>query len=80
MLNDQKCHFLQLKLELYSLYWALHTHKVFIIGIQNLVIKVDYYLIKGMLEHPDLTPSASMNYWIISIQMFHFELIYVLDT
>src|ERR1700704_5051376 len=30
-----------------------------------------------MLEHPDLAPSASMNCWIIGIQMFHFELVHV---
>jgi hypothetical protein len=30
-----------------------------------------------MLTHLDLAPSASMNCWIIGIQMFHFELVHV---
>src|SRR5271163_3907205 len=33
--------------------------------------------IKGMLKNPDIAPSASINRWIVSILMFHFELVHV---
>ena len=79
-LNNRECRFSQPKLELYGLYRALRALKVFIIGVRNLIVKVDCCSIKGMLEHPNLTPSASMNHWIIGIQLFHFELVHVPGT
>src|SRR5580704_12020380 len=33
-----------------------------------------------MLANPDITPSASINRWIISILLFHFKLIHVAGT
>ena len=76
-LNDRECRFSQPKLELYGLYRALRALKVYIVGVRNLRVEVDCRSIKGMLTHPDLAPSASMNRWIIGIQMFHFELVHV---
>ncbi|KAG5347712.1 hypothetical protein C0989_011545, partial [Termitomyces sp. Mn162] len=46
----------------------------------NLIIEVDARYIKGMLQNPDIQPSASMNRWIMAILMFHFELVHVKGT
>ncbi len=54
--------------------------KLYIIGIRNLVVEVDAKYIKGMLAHPDIAPSASINRWIAAILMFHFELVHVPGT
>ena len=43
-------------------------------------MEVDARYIKGMLANPNLTPSASMNRWIVSILLFHFTLIHVPST
>jgi hypothetical protein len=46
-------------------------------GLRNLIIEVDAKYIKGMLLNPDIAPSASINRWIVSILMFHFDLVHV---
>ena len=74
LLNDQEQCFSQPKLELYGLFRALYTYKLFIVGVWNLIVEVDARYIKGMLNNPDTAPSASINCWIISILTFHFEL------
>ena len=33
-----------------------------------------------MLANPDLSPSASVNHWILSILTFHFDLVHVPGT
>jgi len=73
-LNDRERRFSQPKLELYGLFRALHTYKIFIVGVRNLIVEVDTRYIKGMLNNPNIVPSASINHWIISILTFHFEL------
>jgi hypothetical protein len=73
-LNNRERHFSQPKLELYGLYRALRAYKMFLVGVRNLIIEVDMHYIKGMLNNPDIAPSASVNRWIVSILMFHFEL------
>jgi hypothetical protein len=80
LLNDCECHFSQLKLELYVLFCALCTYKIFIVGVHNLVIEVDTQYIKGMLNNPDTVPSASINCWIVSILTFHTKLQHVLAS
>ena len=42
-----------------------------------MVVEVDAAYIKGMLKNPDVSPSASMNRWILAILMFHFTLVHV---
>jgi hypothetical protein len=76
-LNNRKRRFSQPKLELYRLFCALHTYKIFIVGICNLIIEVNERYIKGMLNSPDTVPSASINHWIVSILTFHFKLQHV---
>ena len=76
-LNECECRFSQPKLELYGLYHTLQTLKLYLIGVRNLVIKVNVKYIKGMLKNPDIAPSASINQWIILILMFHFTLVHI---
>ena len=65
---------------MYGLYHALRTLKHYLIGIRNLIVEVDAKYIKGMLQNPDIAPSASINYWIVSILIFHFTLVHVPGT
>ena len=77
-LNKHEHRFSQPKLELYRLFCALCTYKIFIVGVQNLIVEVNARYIKGMLNTPDTTPSVSINCWIVSVLTFHFELRHVL--
>src|SRR6201996_1396778 len=77
LLNDRERRFSQPKLELYGLYRALRAYKMFLVGVRNLIVEVDARYIKGMLNNPDIAPSASVNRWIVSILTFHFELRHV---
>ena len=76
-LNAREARFSQPKLELYGLYRTLRALKLILIGVRNLVVEVDASYIKGMLRNPDVAPSASINRWIVSILMFHFNLVHV---
>ena len=76
-LNERECRFSQPKLELYGLFRALRALKLYLIGVRNLIIEVDAKYIKGMLSNPDISPSASMNRWILAILMFHFTLVHI---
>ena len=76
-LNERKARFSQLKLELYGLYWALWSWKLYLIGVRNLIVEVNAKYIKGMLANPDIAPSASIDWWILSILMFHFTLVHI---
>ena len=79
-LNDRESRFSQPKLELYGLFRAVQTLRLYIIGVRNLIVEVDARYIKGMLSNPDIQPSASINRWIVAILMFHFELVHVKGT
>jgi hypothetical protein len=73
-LNDRESKYFQPKLEIYSLYRALRTSYLYLIGVWNLVIEVNTRYIKRMLSNPDISPSASINQWIVTILTFHFDL------
>src|ERR1700677_317598 len=77
MLNDRESRYSQPKLKIYGLYHALRSLRIYLIGIWNFIIEVDAGYIKGMLSNPDISPSASINRWIIAILRFHFELVHV---
>ncbi|KAL7281404.1 hypothetical protein ACG7TL_004717 [Trametes sanguinea] len=79
-LNDRESRFSQPKLELYGLFRALQATKLYIVGVRNLVVEVDARYIRGMLNNPDLAPSASINRWILAILTFHFHLVHVPGT
>jgi hypothetical protein len=69
-----------MKLEIYSLYCVLRTLCLYLIGVWNLVVEVDARYIKGILSNPDISPSASINRWIVAILTFYFDLVHVPGT
>jgi hypothetical protein len=79
-LNDRESKYSQPKLEIYGLYRVLRTLCLYLIGVWNLVVEVDVRYIKGMLSNPDVSPSASINQWIVAILTFHFDLIHIPGT
>ena len=70
----------QAKLELYGLFRALKSIKVWIISVKNFTIEVDVQYIKGMLNNSDIQPNTSMNRWLAGIQTFDFKLRHVAAT
>jgi hypothetical protein len=58
----------------------LRSLKLYLISIQNLIIEVDARYIKGMLWNPDISPSESMNRWILAILTFDFTIVHVPGT
>src|SRR6202453_1644926 len=79
-LNDQESRYSQPKLEIYGLYRALRSLCIYLIGVRNFIIEVDAGYIKGMLANPDISPSASINRWIVAILTFHFELVHIAES
>ena len=67
----------QSKLELYGLMKALTRFRAYISGLKNLIVEVDASSIEGMLDNPDLQPSAIVNRWISNIKGYDFELRHV---
>lgn len=59
-LNDREACFSQPKLQIYGLFHAMRALRMYIIGVRNLIIQVDAHYIKGMLQHPDIAPSAQV--------------------
>lgn len=76
-MNEREARYSQPKLELYGLFRALRQFRIFVIGVKNLTIEVDAKYIKGMINAPDVMPSASMNRWIAGILLFQFNLRHV---
>ena len=70
----------QPKLELYGLFSALYDHRVFLSGLPNFTVEVDARYIKGMINHPDVQPNATINRWIAGILLFRFDLVHVPAT
>jgi hypothetical protein len=60
-LTSVKSPYSQAKLELYGLFRALHSVRVFIFGVTNLVIELDAKYVKGLINNPDLQPNATIN-------------------
>ncbi|KAJ3565119.1 hypothetical protein NP233_g7843 [Leucocoprinus birnbaumii] len=76
-LNERESRNSQAKLELFGLFRALKDTKIWIIGVRNFVVEVDAKYIKGMINNPDIQPSAAINRWISAILLFHFCLRHV---
>jgi hypothetical protein len=53
---------------------------IYLIGVWSLVVEVGMRYIKGMLSNPDISPSASINWWIVAILTFHFDAVHVPGT
>ncbi|KAF9019523.1 hypothetical protein BDZ89DRAFT_959134, partial [Hymenopellis radicata] len=76
-LSARESNYSQPKLELYGLYRAMKSMQLYIVGAQNLVVEVDATAIKGMLNNPDINPSATINRWVAGILLFTFTLVHV---
>ena len=48
-----------------------------LIGAKKLIVEVDAKYIRGMIEKPDMLPTAPMNRWIQGILLFDFKLVHV---
>lgn len=75
--NEVESRYSQPKLELFGLYRALHSFRIHLIRVKNLIVEVDTQYIKGMLNAPDLAPNNVMNRWIQGIMIFDFVLKHV---
>ncbi len=76
-LNSVESKYSQPKLELYGLYRALKEAAIWIIGVKNFVVEVDATAIKGMINNPDMNPSAVINRWVAGILLFDFKLVHI---
>lgn len=75
--NEREQKYSQAKIELYGLFRALKSVKIFVIGVRNLTVEVDAKYIKGMINNPDIQPNATINRWIAGILLFDFKLRHV---
>jgi RNase H-like domain found in reverse transcriptase len=75
--NETEQRYSQAKLELYGLFRALKAVKMYIVGLKNFVVEVDAKYIKGMINNPDVQPTAAINRWIAGILLFNFQLRHV---
>jgi hypothetical protein len=75
--NECESNYSQPKIELYGLFRALHTLRLHLIGVQNLVVEMDAVFIRGMLNNPDIQPNAVINCWIATVLLFDFKLVHV---
>ena len=75
--NETEQRYSQAKLELYGLFRALKSIKMYIVGVKNFVVEVNAKYIKGMINNPDLQPNATINRWIAGILLFDFKLRHV---
>ena len=73
-LNDREARFSQPKRELFGLKEALRLNKKWLFGARKLIVETDAKYIKGMLENPDMMPTATINRWIDEILLYHFTL------
>ena len=78
--NERESRYSQAKLELYGLFHALRTFRIYIIGVKNFTVEVDTKYLKGMLNNPDVQPNATINRWIAGILLFDFTLQHVPAT
>jgi hypothetical protein len=72
--NEQESRYSQAKLELYGLFCVLKAARMYLVGITDLLVRVDAKYIKGMLKNPDIQPNTTINRWIAAILLFNFEI------
>lgn len=56
---------------------ALRATCLWTIGAKNFVVETDAKYIKGMINNPDIQPTATINHWITGILLFTFKLVHV---
>jgi hypothetical protein len=59
---------------LFGIKEALRLNKRWLYGARKLIVETDAKYIKGMLENPDMMPTATINRWIDEVLMYHFTL------
>ena len=64
-------------MELYGLFRALRSLRLYLVGVHQLVVKMDAQFVKGMLRNPDIQPNATLNRWIAAILLFDFQLVHI---
>lgn len=74
LLNEREARFSQPKREMFGVKRALEVNSHLLIGARKFIIETDAKYLKGMLEHPDQMPNATINRWIEQIMMYHFTL------
>jgi transposase InsO family protein len=67
----------QPKLEIYGLFRALKANRLYLIGLPRFTVEMDAESVKGMINNPDIAPTAVINRWIAGIKMFDFDLVHV---
>lgn len=72
-LSPVESRYAQSKLELYGLFHALKEYKLHLVGIKNLIIKVDAACIPGMLKNPTIQADDAVNRWIAGIRLFRYQ-------
>jgi hypothetical protein len=75
--NKHESRYSQAKLELYGLFRALCTLRLYLVGVHHLIVEMDASFIHGMLNNPDCQPNATINRWIAAIHLFDFKLVHV---
>jgi hypothetical protein len=76
-LNDREAKYSQPKRELFGLKRALEANEYLLIGCRKLIVETDAKYLKGMLNHPEMGPNATINRWIEKVLMYHFEIRHV---
>ena len=75
--NEREARYSQAKIELYGLFRALRSYRIYLIGLPKFTVEMDAKFIKGMLNNPDVQPNAAMNRWIAGILLFDFDLVHI---
>jgi hypothetical protein len=75
--NTVESRYSQPKLELYGLFRALRAMRLYLIGLKRFIVEMDCESVKGMLNNPDIQPTAVLNRWIAGIKLFDFDLVHV---
>ena len=72
--NNRERNYSQAKLELFGLFRALYEARIYLVGLEHFFVEVDASYIKGMINNPDVQPSATINQWIAAILLFNLEI------
>jgi hypothetical protein len=75
--NPVESRYSQPKLELYGLFRALKSMRIYLIGLKRFTVEMDCQSVKGMINNPDIQPTAVLNRWIAGIKLFDFDLVHV---
>jgi hypothetical protein len=75
--NEVESRYSQPKLELYGLFRALRAMRLYLIGLKRFTVEMDAESVKGMINNPDIQPTAVLNRWIAGIKLFDFDLVHV---